>query len=165
MKTIILVRHAKSSWDDFTIPDFDRPLNDRGKRDAPVMAARLKEHGLSPDLLLSSPARRARKTARFFAEALAMDKDAIQYQEDLYLAEPPVFSRALSALDDKYTCVAVFAHNPGISAFANLSGTARIDEMPTCGVFAYTVDTDHWSKVDGAKKKFLLFDQPKNPAH
>ena len=59
MKTIILVRHAKSSWDDFTIPDFDRPLNDRGKRDAPVMAARLKEHGLSPDLLLSSPARRA----------------------------------------------------------------------------------------------------------
>jgi phosphohistidine phosphatase len=165
MKTIILVRHAKSSWDDFTVPDFDRPLNERGKRDAPVMAARLREHGQIPDLLLSSPAKRARKTARFFAETLGIDKESIQFQEELYLAEPETFAKVIAGLDDKYSCVAVFAHNPGITVFANMTGTARVDEMPTCAMFAYTMDTDHWAKANDAKKKFLFFDQPKDPSH
>ena len=165
MKTIILVRHAKSSWDDFTVPDFDRPLNDRGKRDAPIMATRLQERGVTPDLLVSSPAKRARKTARVFAETLGLDKETVLYHDELYLAEPMVFTKVISGLDDKYTCVVIFAHNPGISAFANLSSTARIDEMPTCGIFAYTVEAEHWSKAEGAKKKFLFFDQPKDPSH
>ena len=165
MKTIILVRHAKSSWDDFTVPDFDRPLNDRGKRDAPLMAARLRSRGLVPDLLLSSPAKRAHKTARLFAETLGMDKASIAFQEELYHAEPAAFTKAIAGLDDRYACVAIFAHNPGITVFANMSGTARIDDMPTCALFAYTVETDHWAKAETAKKKFLFFDQPKNPSH
>ena len=91
MKTIILVRHAKSSWEEPGLSDFDRPLNDRGKKDAPEMAARLKEKKLDVDLFVSSPAKRARRTARFFAEAFGKEKEDIQLVEDLYLATRDAF--------------------------------------------------------------------------
>jgi phosphohistidine phosphatase len=164
MKTIILVRHAKSSWEDFNLPDFDRPLNDRGRRDAPVMAGRLKERGVLPDLLVSSTAKRAHKTAKLFAEALGIDKDVILLKDELYLAEPDAFEEIIATLDDRNSCVAIYAHNPGITAFANRARVADIDDMPTCSMFAYTADAGSWADVAKAAKKFLFFETPKHPA-
>ena len=163
MKTIILVRHAKSSWEEPGLSDFDRPLNDRGKKDAPEMAARLKEKKLDVDLFVSSPAKRARRTARFFAEAFGKEKEDIQLVEDLYLATRDAFLQAINNLDDKHEAVAIFAHNPGITEFASSLTNVRIDDMPTCAMFAAHVDADSWKQFEQAEKKFLFFDYPKNP--
>ena len=100
MKTLILVRHAKSSWDTAGLSDFDRPVNERGKKDAPEMAARLKEKGIEFDCFVSSPAKRAKKTARYFAEAFDLKKDDVRLLDQLYLATPEAFRNAVSSLDN-----------------------------------------------------------------
>ena len=161
-KTLILVRHAKSSWDDFSLSDFERPLNDRGKRDAPMMAHRLRSKALTPDALVSSTARRARKTAEAFAQELGMDGAEIILTESLYLASPDTIGRVVSGLDDRYHTVAIFAHNPGITDFANQLGVARIDDMPTCAIYAVSAPVTHWSGFLDSEKTFRYFDYPKN---
>src|SRR5690606_5402432 len=115
MKTLILVRHAKSSWDDPSMSDFDRPLNERGKNDAPEMAKRLKDRINKIDLFVSSTAKRARRTARFFAEEYGKKKDDILLLQNLYLASAPAFLNCIMDLDDKHATVVMFAHNPGIT--------------------------------------------------
>jgi phosphohistidine phosphatase len=162
MKTIALIRHAKSSWEEFGVSDFERPLNQRGRRDAPVMASRLQKLGFTPDLLVSSTAKRARKTAKLFAEVLGIDKGHILLLDELYLAEPENFERVIAKLDDRFNRIAVFAHNPGITTYANRMNIARIEDMPTCAIFAFTADTDNWKDVGSSEKKFLFFDQPKS---
>jgi phosphohistidine phosphatase len=163
MKTLILVRHAKSSWDQPGLSDFDRPLNERGKKDAPEMAERLKEKGIKVDRFVSSPAKRAKRTARYFAEEFGVDKDDIKLVEDLYLATPEAFSSAILNLNDKDEAVALFAHNPGITEFASSLTNVKIDDMPTCAMFAVQAETDKWKEFEKAEKKFLFFDYPKNP--
>jgi phosphohistidine phosphatase len=163
MKTLILVRHAKSSWGDLSQPDFDRPLNERGKHDAPVMAGRLKDREVRPDALVSSPAKRARKTALAFADVLDMHKDRILFRDALYMASPETFHQEVAALDDAYNTIAIFSHNPGISEYANQLGVARIDEMPTCAILAVTAPVSNWKDFRKAKKEFWFFDYPKNP--
>src|SRR5574338_873525 len=95
MKTLLLIRHAKSSWDDVSLSDFDRPLNDRGKRDAPIMAERLSEKNIEIDTFVSSPAKRAARTAKIFAEEFKMKKDDIVFKTELYMASADVFLRSL----------------------------------------------------------------------
>src|SRR5215212_7629717 len=112
MKTLILVRHAKSSWDTPGLSDFDRPLNERGKKDAPEMAKRVKEKDIKIDQFVSSPAKRAKKTAKYFAEEFNADKNDIKLEEELYLATPSAFSNTIDKLDDEHKTVAMFAHNP-----------------------------------------------------
>jgi phosphohistidine phosphatase len=163
MKTLILVRHAKSSWDTPGLSDFDRPLNERGKKDAPEMAERLKEKGIKVDRFVSSPAKRAKRTARYFAEEFGADKDDIKLVEDLYLATPEAFASAILNLNDKDEIVALFAHNPGITEFASSLTNVKIDDMPTCAMFGVQADTEKWSEFEKAEKKFLFFDYPKNP--
>jgi phosphohistidine phosphatase len=163
MKTLLLVRHAKSSWDAPGLSDFDRPLNERGKKDAPEMAKRLKDKNINIDLFVSSPAKRAKKTAKYFAEAFDIKKDGIQFVDNLYLASSSAFRETIIDLNDKKNVVAIFSHNPGITEFANALTNVRIDDMPTCGVFALHIDTDSWSDFENAEKKFLFFDYPKNP--
>jgi phosphohistidine phosphatase len=163
MKTLILVRHAKSSWDDAGMKDFDRPLNGRGKKDAPEMAGRLREKDISIDLFVSSPAKRARKTARIFAEAFKKEKEDIRLIDELYLATASVFEKVISDLDDKYNRVVIFSHNPGITEFASSLTNVRIDNMPTCAMFGVNVDAKSWSEFETAQKNFLFFDYPKNP--
>lgn len=162
MKSLILVRHAKSSWGDFSLPDFDRPLNDRGKHDAPMMAQRLKERGAAPDALVSSPAKRARKTAQAFADVMHIPKERLILEEALYLASPQTFELVVSRLQDRFDTIALFSHNPGISDYANLMGVASIDEMPTCGILAVRAAVSHWSEFGNAPKEFWFFDYPKN---
>src|SRR5688572_27194068 len=100
MKELLLVRHAKSSWDDFSVKDFDRPLNDRGKRDAPDMAKRVRDKDIEIDAFISSPAKRARKTAEAFAKEYKDKKDDIIFFKELYLASPSAFFEVISKTDD-----------------------------------------------------------------
>ena len=163
MKTLLLIRHAKSSWEHPGLSDFDRPLNERGKKDAPEMAKRVKEKGIELDHLVSSPAKRARKTAKYFAEAFGFDKEDIKIVGELYGATKPEFLFAITGISNKYTTVALFAHNPGITDFASSLTSIRVDDMPTCAVFALQVETGDWKDFESAEKKFLFFDYPKNP--
>ena len=162
MKTLILVRHAKSSWGDLTLPDFERPLNERGKHDAPLMAKRLLEKGIEIDALISSPAKRAKRTAQAFAEVLGKDQDKIIFRDELYMAGVDSFYNVISQLDESMKQVAIFSHNPGITVFANMLQVAEIDEMPTCSIFAITTSAENWSGFKKAKKEFWFFDFPKN---
>jgi len=161
MKTLILVRHAKSDWGNPGLDDFDRPLNERGKKDAPMMAQRMVDKKIKPDAFIASPAKRAAKTAKAFAEAVGRKKDAIIFKEKLYLAESAVFFSVIENADDNFKTIAVFSHNYGITDFANQLTDTRIDNIPTCGVFAVKIHTDKWSNFKEAKKEFLFFDYPK----
>ncbi|MFM6924420.1 MAG: SixA phosphatase family protein [Ferruginibacter sp.] len=156
------MRHAKSDQRFFG-NDFERPLNERGKTDAPEMAKRLLQHEARPDALVSSPATRAKKTAALFAENLQMQESEIIFITALYHAPAEVFYEVISALPDTLNSVAIFSHNPGITYFINSLNTGiRIDNMPTCGVFAVSVDIDQWAEFSKAKKVALFFDYPKN---
>jgi phosphohistidine phosphatase len=162
MKSLLLVRHAKSSWDSPTLKDFDRPLNERGMKDAPMMAHRMIERKVHVDAFVSSPAKRAFTTASFFAKAFQQkDKDIIGV-EKLYHAMPETFAEVIAELSNKWNTVALFSHNPGITHFANMLGVARIDNMPTCGVLGVHFMCDHWEEAMQAEKRFWLFDYPKN---
>lgn len=162
MKSILLVRHAKSSWDSPSLQDFDRPLNNRGIRDAPMMARRMKERKIHIDAFVSSPANRAFSTATFFAKEYGLkEKDIVQVPK-LYHAMPETFESVIAGLEDDWQTIAMFSHNPGITDFVNELGIARIDNMPTCGIFGLHLLTDHWSEFDKAEKRFWLFDYPKN---
>jgi phosphohistidine phosphatase len=163
MKTLILVRHAKSSWDNAGIEDIDRPLNDRGKADGPVMAKRLKDKGIEIDVFISSPAKRARRTARFFAEEYGLDKKDIKIEDKLYMASSSAFEETIKEIKDKYNTAILFSHNPGITEFANNLTQVRMDNMPTCAIFAVTANTDTWADFDKSDKNYLFFDYPKNP--
>jgi phosphohistidine phosphatase len=161
MKQLLLVRHAKSSWDDFGLNDFDRPLSDRGKKDAPAMAQRLSGKKINIDAFISSPAKRAARTAKIFANEYKIEKDDIIYKTELYLAPENVFYDVIAKTDDKFNCIAIFSHNPGITDFANEMTEIKIDNIPTCGVFAVKVDAKHWNDIKEAKKEFWFFDYPK----
>ena len=162
MKTLLLVRHAKSDWGNAGLDDFDRPLNERGKKDAPVMAERLLDKKIKIDAFIASPAKRAKKTASIFASAYKKDKDNIIFKDELYGAPENVFYDVITAMDNKFDSIAVFSHNPGITGFANLLTTTRIDNIPTCGVFAIKADCNKWFGFKDAKKDFLFFDYPKS---
>ena len=164
-KLLLVIRHAKSSWDIATLNDFERPLNERGKKDAPMMAKRLLDKKIAIDNFVSSPAKRAKKTARLFAEEFERKKEEIILIPELYHASVQVFFEAISNVDDIYKSIAVFSHNPGITSFANeLTENNKIDNMPTCSVFAVRCHIENWCDFKTAKKDFWFFDYPKNVA-
>ena len=160
-KQLLLIRHAKSSWDDFSIKDFDRPLNGRGKKDAPVMAKRLLDKDITIDAFIASPAKRARKTAELFVKEYKKEKENIIFFDELYLAATSNFLDVISKTDDRFKTIAVFSHNEGITDFANSLTETRIDNIPTCGIFAIKIKTKHWSDFNEAEKEFWFFDSPK----
>jgi phosphohistidine phosphatase len=161
-KQLILIRHAKSDWGDSSLSDFERPLNGRGKKDAPVMAERLLNKKIKIDAFISSPATRAKKTAGIFASAYKRDKDEIIFHSELYGAAEDVFYDVINTTENKFQSIAIFSHNPGITDFANLLADVRIDNIPTCGVFAIKADCDNWKTFKEAKKEFWFFDYPKS---
>lgn len=161
MKQLLIIRHAKSNWSLTGQPDFERPLNERGLRDAPEMAGRLLKNGVSIDAFLSSTANRALSTATFFAKAYGVPEKAIQSYGQLYHAMPSAFYAVIHELEDSIKTAAIFSHNPGITAFVNGLTDTRIDNMPTCGIFAVKTDTSHWKDFKKAKKELWFFDYPK----
>ena len=163
MKKLFIIRHAKSSWGDFSLPDFERPLNERGKTDAPEMAKRLLAKKITIDAFVSSPAKRAKKTCKLFCREYNINEENIIVIESLYNAYPETFFEVIAALDNKYDHVAIFSHNPGITDFVNrLCKDVQIDDMPTCGIFAIEANMDHWINFKEVEKKFLFFDYPKS---
>ena len=162
MKTLYIIRHAKSSWGDLTSPDFERPLNDRGKKDAPEMATRLKEKKAKIDVFISSPAKRAQKTCKAFCKIFDYPEEKVVFKEELYHAAVETFYNVITSIDNAHHSAAVFSHNPGITLFINSLKTAvQVDNMPTCGIFAVTTNIADWQDFKSARKEFALFDYPK----
>lgn len=162
MKTLLLVRHAKSSWDNLTLSDFDRPLNGRGKEDAPQMATRIKDKKIKIDLFISSPAKRAKKTAMIFMGIYDENKKNLILIPSLYEASVQNFYNTIEIIDDKYNNIALFSHNPGITEFANSLTDYTTDNMPTSSVFAVSIQIKKWGEFKNADKELLFFDFPKN---
>ena len=161
MKSLLLIRHAKSSWNNDALNDFDRPLNERGKKEAPEMANSLIKNKIPVDLFVSSPARRAKKTAKLFIKEFGRDENEILFIPGLYHASVETFIKIISQLRDDCETVAVFSHNPGITEFANTLTSVQIDNMPTCSIFAVKAAVNHWKEFEDAEKELLFFNYPK----
>jgi phosphohistidine phosphatase len=161
-KRIVLIRHAKSSWANPLQSDFERPLNDRGQHDAPMMGERLKKAGIIPDRVIASTAKRAKQTAKHIAKGVGYDPEKINWHEELYHCVPAVFEEVIAAADDAEETLFIVAHNPGISAFAaELDPSKTIHHMPTCAVVGIELDITRWSDLPFAGKKLFLYDTPK----
>ncbi len=160
MKRLVIIRHAKSSWANALLEDFDRPLNDRGKKDAPMMAKRLKEKKISPDLFITSPAKRANSTAKRFAKVFEFDKKNIKKEPKLYHASESMILKIAREFNDKLQVVFLFGHNPGLTNFVNYASNLEIDNIPTSGITVLEVST--WKKLGKEKAKAVYFDYPGN---
>ena len=161
MKILYIVRHAKSSWDDPLLDDFSRPLNDRGKRDAPKMAKRLKEKKVVLDLMLTSPARRALGTCKRMAEVLNYQEDKIKTERGLYHADMDQLLEVVRSIKDKHNRVMIFGHNPGLTGFVNEIGKQNFDNLPTCAVAAFELEIDSWQEIAFGKGRLKFYDYPK----
>lgn len=161
MKKLLLIRHAKSDWSHRGLDDHDRPLNERGKKDAPDMARRLVDKDLEPDLLLTSTARRAFRTALRFAEVFGFERDRILEDGRLYLAEPEHMLEVLRGLPERHACVAVFGHNPGISELVEVLAGATLGDMPTCAVATLEFEGAFTALAPGTCE-LVDYDFPKN---
>ncbi len=163
MKTLLIIRHAKSSWALIGQSDTDRPLNNRGNKDAPEIANRLLNKNIPIDLFLSSTAVRAKETCIHFSKAFKAKNNNIQFTDDLYHASSKKIFDVIASINNEFNCAAVFTHNPGITDFVNeLSTAVKIDNMPTCGVFAVEASIEKWKDFEQCDKRFVLFDYPKN---
>ena len=163
MRTLYIIRHAKSNWEDPGKADFERGLNDRGKRDAPRMGKRLKERDIHPDLILSSPAKRAFSTAKRIAKVLNYHEKNIKADHQLYHASEDTLLSVINTINDKHDTVLLFGHNPGLTDFVNtiMETEVNIDNIPTCGVVAIGFRVDSWKDISWAMGKLLFYDYPK----
>lgn len=162
MKTVLIVRHAKSAPANLGQSDFERPLNKRGKEDSVEMAKRISKEIVQIDAFISSPAKRARKTAEKFITQYGIEKNKIILVPSLYEADSNDFYDVVENLEDSFETIALFSHNPGITDFANSQNCLNIFNMPTGSVFAFQIDTEKWSQIRIAERKLLFFFLPKD---
>jgi phosphohistidine phosphatase len=155
MKTIFLIRHAKSDWGNTGLRDFDRPLSERGLRDAPRMSAFLASKGVEPGLLISSPANRAQTTAGYFADAFGIPKNHIDLRREIYEAEVEVINKIVQDLDDHLNIICLFGHNPTFTQFANQFTDDYIDNISTCGIVEIEANVIHWDDFNGEHGKVV----------
>ncbi|WP_303310039.1 histidine phosphatase family protein [Hymenobacter sp. BT730] len=162
MKILYLMRHAKSSWSFDDLTDHDRPLNERGRDDAPRMGKALADRHIQLDLLVSSSAVRALSTAALVAKELGYPNDKIQVQERIYRAEPADLLDIVRKLPDTANSVLLVGHNNTITDFANLLSPNQINEMPTAAVVCLQLNIDRWQTADRATTEFYFYDYPGN---
>lgn len=160
MKTIFLIRHAKSSWIDSSLLDYDRPLNERGKNDSPVMAARLYETEKTVDLIVSSSAKRAFSTAKKFAKAFGIKKSEIVKKKKIYEASIAELLEVINRIDNSADRVMIFGHNTTLSTMVDYLSTYYI-MMPTCAIVRIDFDVNSWSEVSKDTGRFIYMDYPK----
>ncbi|MEQ9618745.1 MAG: histidine phosphatase family protein [Deltaproteobacteria bacterium] len=160
-KTLFLVRHAKSSWDDANIEDIERPLNKRGKADAPRMGKHLAGYEARPEVIISSPAVRAYKTAREIAAELGFKKSEVKIDEDLYSFDSSDIIEVIRGFDDVYQTIMLVGHNPAITRLVNELSGSSIDNVPTCGVALLRFNVKKWSGIKKGTGELLNFDYPK----
>jgi len=161
MKELYLVRHAKSSWKSKAVSDFERPLNKRGKRDAPFMAKLIREQKIKPDLIISSPSNRALTTAKIFSEQMGYPFEDLLLETKLYEASSSEILEVLRNINSTIDSVMIFAHNPGLTDLANFLSNDRFENIPTCGIVSLHFDDDLWQELDGNSCRFLFFEYPK----
>jgi len=154
-KKLYLLRHAKSSWKDFSIKDFDRPLNKRGKYNAPMMAERLAKMGEKPEIIISSPAKRAKSTAKYFAKALGSE---LIYDDSIYESTPHRIREIINDAFKKYDSVMIVGHNPTMTVLANSLCDCHIDNVPTSGIVAYEIEG---GDMDSGAISMIFYDYPK----
>ena len=161
MKTLTLVRHAKSSWNDSSLADRERPLNDRGERDAPEMGKRIVDHGIRPSLIISSPAVRAWTTAKIIAQQIGYPIEFLHRESDLYLASLNDLLQTVVSQDNGFNNLMVVGHNPGISDFANYLSPGVTNSMPTAAVVCVEIEIDDWNLFEQPATKLIAYDYPK----
>lgn len=162
MKTLYLLRHAKSSWDDTTLSDLDRPLNARGLNAAPFMGALMKERGLTPEHIISSPATRARETAALVRDAADL-KNEIEYDERIYNASVGALLSVIAEIDDRIKSVLIVGHNPGSEGLIQYL-TGAIVSMPTAALAVIELDLKAWNSIGGMSGKLTDAIRPKDVA-
>lgn len=162
MKTLYLLRHAKSSWATPGQKDYERPLNDRGLHDAPEMAKRLLERGAQLDLVVSSPAVRALTTATLVCKGMNLDPATIVENRQIYLAGSPKLMQIISLFDENCESAMLVAHNPALTDLANELAHAGIDNIPTCGLVSICLPVEYWAEVLPGVGRVLSFDFPKD---
>ncbi len=161
MKKLYLVRHSKSSWDNPNLDDFDRPLNKRGKRDAPFMGELLNKLGVKPDIIVSSPAKRAYATAKEIAKALNYPKRKIVKNENIYMATAGELLKIINEFPDEISSAMIFGHNPGLTQICNLLSNANIINIPTSGFAEIDFETGSWKNIVPSSGKLAAFEYPK----
>ncbi len=162
MKTIYLVRHAKSDWANETLSDIDRPLNARGYSDAHKMSLILKEKKLIPDLIISSPAIRAISTALIFCRNLNFNPDAIRINRNLYDTRVKQYIDVITKTENQFKTIVLFGHNPIITNCANCLTTSFTHEMSTCSIAGITSKCEDWKKFADSNCELTFYDFPKN---
>ena len=158
-KTLYIIRHAKSSWKDLSLDDFDRTLNKRGKSDAPLMGIRLEEQNVLPDLIISSSAKRTKKTAKIIAKILKYKNDII-YTRELYESSVDAMHSILVEINDENNTVFLVGHNTGINGFVQEYINLQ-ENVPTSGIVEIEFDCDKWSEISTTNAKLISFDYPK----
>jgi phosphohistidine phosphatase len=164
MKTLYLVRHAKSSWKYPDLDDFERPLNSRCRKSAPSMGEILKKLKVAPDLVISSPATRAAMTARIIADQINYPLEKIRYSETLYGSSEDALIRIVGQIDDAVNKVMLIGHNPALTDFANYIGDQPVSNIPTCGAFGVNLKISSWAKISEHCGKLKFFEFPKKTA-
>lgn len=159
MKTLIILRHGKSSWDDSTLRDIDRPLLNKGKSRTQLIADYLKNNGLVPDLIISSPAIRAYETAVIAALNLNYRPEAIRKNDDLYFVNTEKYFEAVYSTPDELEKIMIVGHNPMITDFCNYFLTIKINNLPTSGLAVFNLHTDSWVETSKCSRttEHLLF--------
>lgn len=161
MKTLYLIRHAKSDWSDESLSDFDRPLNKRGLKDAPLMGSHLADKGIHPDLIISSPALRAKTTALTIAQALSYPHESIHYDHHLYACTMETILSVIRDISPSVDTLFVFGHNPEFTECANFITLGDIENIPTCGVVEMRLLKDDWKSIGENSAELRGFDFPK----
>ncbi len=162
MRTLTLVRHAKSSWNHPGLADFQRPLNKRGERDAPRMGSRLATRNIKPQMILSSPAVRALTTAKVIASAVGYEATGIITDERIFHAYSDQLLEVIRGFDASLHHLMLVGHNPGLTNLVEQLAHAGISNIPTCGIVMLGFSVDHWRDVSDCAGEMLLFDYPKN---
>ncbi len=160
MKTLFLLRHAKSSWDDPDLSDFDRPLNKRGLKAAPKMGAEMRKRKLQPDLILSSPAARAKETTRLISEAAGL-KTEVRYEQEIYEASVARLLKIVSQIDESVNTAMMVGHNPGFEELLSAL-TGESQRMPTAALACIELEVEKWSEVSASSGKLAWLVKPKD---
>ena len=161
MKTLYLVRHAKSDWANETLADIDRPLNNRGYNDAHKMSSLLKQNKNIPELIISSPATRAISTALIFSRNLNYDVSKIEIKSDLYEKQYSDYLSLIHNINSSINSVMIFAHNPNITELSNFLTKAFTNNIPTCGIVGLRTKGDNWTTFDFQSAELFLYEFPK----
>lgn len=156
-----MIRHAKSSWSDSSLADWERPLNQRGQRDAPEMAERLAASEADVELLVTSPAERARQTAQAFADVLRLDDDELAVEGRLYGADEEDWMDVVGSLPRYLESVAMVGHNPGLTEFVNMFLNEALHNIPTCGIARLQFEIDDWEQIYQAEQVHAVYSIPK----